>query len=325
MKRILISVVLICIILLSACGDSSVGVIGGADGPTAIFVSDNKVAEDKWGLTLCADDVTDSGLTLKFEHRGQELSGELSTGSWYNLEANFDGEWTLVEPLVDNTTWTTMAYMIKQNDVTEFPVNWKNLYGRLKPGQYRLTKEVLYVRAPGDFDKDLYKVEFAVVSDAEKYSNARFLSEAFVFERDDIAKIEVVFPGDGDPCGCYVDKDEFFRIADTVKLEPKKRIEKLNSNTGVIIIAINDADERNSVWLDKRGRIGCSEFEPSSAVTTQYDISREDYIRLYSFLPSEATAHIPLENPAKKYIRIAVTVAVVIFGLGFIIGLKRKR
>lgn len=325
MKRILISAVIICCTLLTACGSSSIGVIGGADGPTAIFVSNGKDAVDKWGITLCAEGVTDNGMTLKIEHTGEGFGGEFSTGSWYSLEINADGEWSSVEPLVDNSVWTSIAYMIKQNDTTEFPVNWENLYGKLKPGHYRLSKEIMYVRSPGDYDKDLYKVDFVIPSDSDKVLNAEFLSEVFLFHRNEIEKIEVIYPGEGDPCGCYVDKDEFFDIAETVKLEPKRRIEKINSNTGVMIIAINGDDERVAVWLDKRGRIGCSQFESASAVTTQYDISTDDYIRLYSFLPEEATAHIPLDNPMKKYIWIIVAVAVVILGLGFVVGLRLNR
>jgi len=43
MKRILLPILLLCCLLLASCkDDATIGIIGGADGPTAILVSDGK-------------------------------------------------------------------------------------------------------------------------------------------------------------------------------------------------------------------------------------------------------------------------------------------
>ena len=42
MKRILTLILITCCVPLAACNDSSIGVIGGADGPTEIIVGENK-------------------------------------------------------------------------------------------------------------------------------------------------------------------------------------------------------------------------------------------------------------------------------------------
>ncbi len=322
MKKIVAIQVFILCLLLVGCNSASIGVIGGADGPTAIFVGEN---DHKWGLALRAEDVTDKGLTIIFEQYGEDLIGELSTGSWYILETMVDGEWQGLEPKVDNTVWNSMGYRINKYGTTEHKVNWETLYGKLEPGHYRISKEVIYVRSAGDYDKDLYKLQFYIPTNAQKINTSEVLTDIFVFDKDEIEKIEVVYPGDGDPYGCYIDKDDFFEIADTVKLEPNRRIDKLDSNNGILIVAVNNADERVSVWMDSRGAVGCSQFEASSAVTTQYDISRSDYIKLYSFLPEEATAHIPLENPYVKYIWIVGAVVVLVFILGFAVGIGLKK
>lgn len=158
-----------------------------------------------------------------------------------------------------------------------------------------------------------------------KVKNAKVLSDLFVFDREDTDKVEVVYPGDGDPYGCYVDKEEFFDIADKISLIPINRIDEIEN--GVVIIAVDKNDNRHSIWLDEKARIGCSEFETSSAVTTQYDISKKDYMMLYAFLPEEATRHMPLENPMKKYAVIIIGVAVLVFIAAFIKGfaVKKKR
>ncbi len=169
----------------------------------------------------------------------------------------------------------------------------------------------------------------SVTEAAEKIRNAKVLSELFVLDEDDIEKIEVVYPGDGDPNGCYIDKSKFFDIAETVALIPERRIDKADNNNGVLIIAVDKNDERTSVWINNKGRVACQQYETSSAVTSQYDISNTDYIRLYTFLPEEATAHMPLENPMNNYIFVAVGVAVSIFIVAFVIGFwvnkKNKR
>ena len=158
-KQGLIISFLLCSLLLSACNNASVGVIGGADGPTSIIVSNGG---DKWGLTLRAENVTKTGMTLKIEQFGGNPDGELETGEWFKLEKTVDDNWMPVEtnPLIDYA-WNDVAYKIKRNGITELQVEWKWLYGELEQGFYRLTKEIEFKTA-GSFDKDLYDVYFTV-------------------------------------------------------------------------------------------------------------------------------------------------------------------
>ena len=160
MKQILIISLLICILLLAGCGEArSIGIIGGADGPTAIYVDKN----DKWGVYLYADDVNPTGMTLKIEQSGGSPSGSLEYGAAYTLETLVNNEWQEVktktgEPLV----WNALGYMVKMNDITEININWEYGYGKLNPGEYRLCKEIMDFRATGDFDKNLYYAYFTI-------------------------------------------------------------------------------------------------------------------------------------------------------------------
>ena len=86
-KRVLIVLILLCSLLLTACNNTSVGVIGGADGPTSIIVSNEG---DKWGITLRAENVTKTGMTLKIEQFGGNPDGVLETGEWFKLEKTVD-------------------------------------------------------------------------------------------------------------------------------------------------------------------------------------------------------------------------------------------
>ncbi len=119
--------------------------------------------EDEWGIYLSAKDITPTGLTLLIEQKGGYPSGELTTGSWFKLEKKTEDDWVEVStnPLIDYA-WTMVAYQIKKDDVTEFSVEWEWLYGILKPGTYRLTKEITDLKVAGVFDKKIYTYEFCI-------------------------------------------------------------------------------------------------------------------------------------------------------------------
>ncbi len=121
--------------------------------------------DDKWGLMLWSEEVTPTGLTIVFEQLGGDVKGELQTGAWYGLEKmNEENKWEKVEYLPQEhvVAWSSITYKIKNNDRTEFKVDWKWLYGELGEGIYRIGKEVMDFKNTGDFDKDIYYAEFYV-------------------------------------------------------------------------------------------------------------------------------------------------------------------
>jgi len=120
------------------------------------------VSGDKWGLSLYADDVTKTGLTIKFEQFGGNPTGELQTGAWYKLETTVNDEWLDVKSKIDNPVWNSLAYGIKKNDVTKLEINWEYLYGELPPGFYRLSKEIMDFRTAGDYNREIYQVHFTI-------------------------------------------------------------------------------------------------------------------------------------------------------------------
>lgn len=163
MKRIFLLTIIMCSFLLTACNEAvSIGIIGGADGPTSIVVGDEKES-DKWGLYLYAEDVTPKGLTLKIEQSGGNPSGSLEYGAAFTLETVVDNEWQPVETTTgEPLAWNMLGYSVKVNDITEMKIDWQYGYGELKPGLYRLKKEFMDFRAPGDFDQETYEVYFAI-------------------------------------------------------------------------------------------------------------------------------------------------------------------
>lgn len=120
----------------------------------------------EWGLTLHAKNVTPEGVTIVCTQSGGSLSGELETGSYYVLEQEVQGVWCIVEYTEDakskNIGWTAEAWIIPMNDTVEWEVDWEWLYGSLKPGHYRIGKEITDFRGSGDYDKEMYYAEFEI-------------------------------------------------------------------------------------------------------------------------------------------------------------------
>ncbi len=123
----------------------------------------NRILNDEWGITLYADDIKPTGLTLKIEQFGGNPSGSLEFGAAYTLETTVDDEWQPVETISgEPLVWNMLGYSIKMNDVTEMKIDWQYGYGELKPGFYRLKKEIMDFRAAGNYDKKTYEVYFTI-------------------------------------------------------------------------------------------------------------------------------------------------------------------
>jgi hypothetical protein len=125
------------------------------------------IFEETWGITLAAEDITPTSATIKCTQSGGEPTGELQTGSWYILETwTQENGWREMPYVIDGEIgWTAEAWMIPMNGTCEWEVNWEWLYGTIPAGKYRIGKELIDFRGPGDFDKAIYFVEFSIEKD----------------------------------------------------------------------------------------------------------------------------------------------------------------
>ena len=121
--------------------------------------------EDEWGIALSTENATPTGMTLVCTQSGGNPTGELQTGSPYVIEQLIEGEWLPVPtvPGILDWAWTMEAWMILPDTTNKWDVNWEFLYGELAPGMYRIQKEVMDFRGPGDYTEKNYYAEFAIV------------------------------------------------------------------------------------------------------------------------------------------------------------------
>ena len=146
-------------------GETDTPVDGAEESGGGSFLGDAADA-DAVGVTLEASDVTSTGLTLTCTQSGGRVTGELLTGTAYTLEqldpaylkAYESGDdvpsdaWRVVDPLAEEIVWTEEGLPITLGGKTEWTVNWEPLYGKLDKGTYRISKQILDLRAPGDYD-----------------------------------------------------------------------------------------------------------------------------------------------------------------------------
>ena len=131
---------------------------------SSYFPPEFMIIEEKWGVTLTAEDVTSTGITIKCTKSGGNSTGELQTGSWYILETwTKEYGWKQMPYIIDGEIgWNDIAWMIPMEDSVEWEVNWEWLYGAIPSGKYRIGKSITDFRDTGDFDTATYYAEFEI-------------------------------------------------------------------------------------------------------------------------------------------------------------------
>lgn len=117
--------------------------------------------DDSWGIALSSTDVSNTGLTLICSQNGGEITGELQTGEKYWIEEKVDGKWQeLSTP--EKPIWQDLSYTIKMQNLTQWDIQWSDLYGILPQGEYRIGKEIQDFRGGSDYDEKAYYAEFVI-------------------------------------------------------------------------------------------------------------------------------------------------------------------
>ena len=131
---------------------------------SSYFPPEFMIFEDIWGITLTAENITSTSVTIKCTQTAGNPIGELQTGSWYILEQwTQESGWKEMPYIIDGELgWTAEAWMIPMNDTCEWEVEWEWLYGTLPEGKYRIGKSIMDFRDSSDFDTATYYAEFNI-------------------------------------------------------------------------------------------------------------------------------------------------------------------
>lgn len=151
----------LCILMLSGCAEGRLEENGKATVSKEVVIDE---AVPDWGITLTAENITPTGLTIKCVQSGGMPSGELQTGSEYVLHCYKDNSWKKMNTIPEETevAWTAESWMIPADGTAEWNVSWEGLYGALPGGQYRIGKSIMDFRGAGDYDTAMHYAKFEI-------------------------------------------------------------------------------------------------------------------------------------------------------------------
>lgn len=99
-------------------------------------------------VTMTVTDASPTGATIVLT---ETAGGYASYGRMYTLERYAAGEWTPVPYITDQAVWEAIGIVLMPNAVNEETLGWKNFYGSLAPGKYRVVKDVSGVTLDAEF------------------------------------------------------------------------------------------------------------------------------------------------------------------------------
>ena len=89
-------------------------------------------------IVIKEDTLTNTSATIIIT----DLSGNQNTyGEWFRIDKKEYGKWKEVKK-IGEAWFVLIGYMVDENYQLELEQNWKDIYGKLEPGKYRLVKEV---------------------------------------------------------------------------------------------------------------------------------------------------------------------------------------
>lgn len=111
-------------------------------------------------MTVKKGTATSTGLTVVIENNS---SSQCIYGEYFELEKKLNEIWYKVPVTIDGDYgFYSIGYDLSPGDCREWAVDWNWLYGSLKPGKYRIIKDVLDFRGTGDYDTYYLAAEFTI-------------------------------------------------------------------------------------------------------------------------------------------------------------------
>lgn len=110
-------------------------------------------------ISVKEDSITTESISVEITYTGDD-TGNL--GEWFILEANKNDKWYALPILMSNYDFNDIAYPIENDGSRTMDYNWKDLYGTLPSGEYRIIIKINNYRAPGNFTTYYLAVPFTI-------------------------------------------------------------------------------------------------------------------------------------------------------------------
>jgi len=90
-------------------------------------------------VSISISDISLTGATVTIKDTNKK---PYVYGEWYRIEKEDNGEWFALETKIENYGFNDLGYEVDKNNEVKFVIDWKELYGELPLGSYRIVKQV---------------------------------------------------------------------------------------------------------------------------------------------------------------------------------------
>ena len=107
----------------------------------AIGVYDEDSGNDEIGVQTVIRKVSKTAATVEFMRHEPQLEGEYMIGEYFSIEKKNGNQWEELDAK-DDVAFKDIGIVIPQEDGVSHEYDWTDLYGELKPGDYRINVKV---------------------------------------------------------------------------------------------------------------------------------------------------------------------------------------
>lgn len=122
-------------------------------------LEDESIVPEGISMSVQVDSVTKKGAVITLLNKADK---DYQYGDQYYLQKYEDGRWYDVPYVIEDFGFNDIAYGLEKNKESEFIIDWNWLYGELKPGKYRIVKDIMDFRGTGDYDVYTLTAEFII-------------------------------------------------------------------------------------------------------------------------------------------------------------------
>lgn len=163
------------VLLITGCGNSnSTEDFAGADGQVVQNAKqtdieekvasediDTNISSPLDGVMMEITEYSDTSVTIRITN---DTDKNILCGSDFCLEMQDEetSEWKKLDTVIDEAAFTLEAYTIQKDVPYEVVIDFEWLYGKLKPGKYRIVKTIMDFRRTADYTDYIFTAEFSI-------------------------------------------------------------------------------------------------------------------------------------------------------------------
>lgn len=174
-KNYLLISMIICILVLSACNNYHTDVLEleQASDSEEELKAQLSLRKENWEKTqfetisnltnvsmeIVEDSITPTGLTIVFENKSDK---NIVFEDNFIIEARVEEDWYQLPMLISDYDFSSVGCKMPYKQSKELSADWKNLYGDLETGEYRILKEVIDLSESNSNNKECLAAEFKI-------------------------------------------------------------------------------------------------------------------------------------------------------------------